>query len=88
MASSSALCVHVKALMLSLARKLILRASRREICDAERLCTNGSRKQLLRSDGDGLLCLLYVHRMGSITPCTMHVHIEDAASCGLNATCA
>ena len=20
--------------------------------------------------------------MGSITPCTLHVHIEDAASCG------
>jgi hypothetical protein len=68
--------------------KLILRASRREICNAERLCTDGSRKQLLRSDGDGLLCLLYVYRMGSITPCTMHVHIEDAASCSLTATCA
>ena len=24
----------------------------------------------LRSDGDGLLCLLYVHRMGSTPPCT------------------
>jgi hypothetical protein len=24
----------------------------------------------LRSDGDGFLCLLYVHRVGSMTPCT------------------
>jgi hypothetical protein len=28
--------------MLSLARKLILRASRRDICDAERLCTDAA----------------------------------------------
>ena len=57
--------------MLCLAKKLILRASRREICDAERLCTDGARLlEQLRSDGDGFLCLLYVHRVGSMTPCT------------------
>ena len=61
--------------MLSLARKLILRASRREICDAERLCTDGSRinsscvptalSPLLAvraQDGDGLDHAMHVAR--------------------------
>ena len=55
--------------MLSLTRKLILRVSRREICDAERLCVYAPTElEQLRSDGDGFLRLLYVHRMGSMTP--------------------
>jgi hypothetical protein len=75
--------------MLSLARKLILRVSRREICDAERLCVYAPTElEQLRSDGDGFLRLLYVHRMGSMYDDAMHVHIEDAALCGLTAACA
>jgi hypothetical protein len=70
--------------MLCLAKKLILRASRREICDAERLCTDGARAVAFRRRRFPLLA---VRAQGGLDD-AMHVHIEDAGSCGLTATCA